>query len=888
MRKLPIYPTEPLPIGQTAIPLDTDHNCTKCELHKTTRAGDRCVPADGEAGDILVIGEFPSEYEVKSRRPFYSQVGKWLRNLIAAIAPGRAVVYMNAARCRLPNKDAAHEAVEACRGHNAAVYRECSPKVVLLLGSMAGLSFLGETFQPMSVRGGYSFAKNYETGEIIPVWLLPEPSKAMKNRLLARAFEADLRHALTSPTPRNFWNATYEVIETEEDAQLACEVLDRAPYVATDAETSGMLHEPDFRIECLSFSDGTRTFVFPRHSIQRDETRPWIVYALVTYDHTTWNGQYDLVSVHCDPLLRPVVEKTFGLNLFSDARIKRKLYEADTAADLGTAASLVGMGGHKREAHEVLDKICDELRKLALSKNLTPTGKVRKRPTMLHVREDKVPQTWFGYLDEGFAPEKFAYRFMNAEVIHRYNARDALTTWHLEAWANEKLIEDEGLLRIWTDVAQPAMYGYARMRLNGFPVDRGCLEVFKTYLETELAKIKEKIDGFKKDLNPNSPKQVAEYLSSQGIVPKRKTDSGAVSYSASSLEPFIDKHPIVDLILQYHELQKCLGTYATGLISHIHSDGRVHSSFLQDGTGTGRASSADPNLFNQPKGKTARKKILANMLRAAFQAPPNHKIIEVDEGQIEIRTLAHLSKDPSMMDTLNSGVDFHMASAKRFAGAMGKDPEAVTDMDRDNAKTSVFAAAYEIPAQLGFMLSKRLGIGRKEGNELAIAMFKGYVGMRQWMDDEYAKAYERGYTRTQWAGADGRKRPLWNMGRNPKTLADLEREMAASFGGSFEGEDGQAKFDLNEARSSWNTANQGTAADIVTSMLYAVQQWLDENTIDGQLVLHIYDSIMVIVHDDDVEKTVAFMKEFMTRKLLDVPLIVDTKVGQTWNTMKKI
>ncbi len=885
MRKLPIYPTEPLPIGQTAIPADSDNNCTKCELHKTTRAGERCVPADGEPGDILVIGEFPTEFDVKSQRPFAGQMGKWVRTLLGRIAPGRAVVFVNAARCRAPYGAALEGPVEACRGHNAAVYRECSPRVVLLMGPYAGLSFLGETYQPMSVRGGYSFAKNYETGDIIPVWMLPDPGKAVKNRLLAKAFEHDLEHALTSPTPRNFWNASYEVIETEEDARMACEVLDRAPYVATDAETSGMLHEPDFRIECLSFSDGERTYVFPRHSICSEETRAWLVYALVSYDHTTWNGQYDLVSVHCDPLLRPVEPKSFGLNLVSDARIKRKLYEADTAADLGTAANLVGMGGHKREAHDLLDKICDELRKLALSKNLTPTGKVRKRPTLNYVVEEEVDSTWLKYLDEGFAPEKFAYRFMDTEIIYRYNARDALATWHLESWANDKLLEDEGLLNIWVEVAQPAMYGYARMRLNGFPVDRGCLEVFKTYLETELAKIKEKIDGFKKDLNPNSPKQVGEYLSSQGIVPKRKTDSGAVSYSASSLEPFIDKHPVVDLILQYHELQKCLGTYAIGLISHIHSDGRVHSSFLQDGTGTGRASSADPNLFNQPKGKTERKKILANMLRAAFHAPPNHKIIEVDEGQIEIRTLAHLSQDPSMKETLNSGVDFHMASAKRFANAMGKDAEAVTDMDRDNAKTSVFAAAYEIPAQLGFMLSKRLKLDRKAGNELAIAMFKGYVGMRQWMDDEYAKAYENGYTRTQWNGKPGRKRPLWSMGRNPPTLVDLEKQLAASFRGDAEGS--EAGVDLNEARSSWNSANQGTAADIVTSMLWAVQKWLDENTKDGQLVLHIYDSIMVIVHDDDVEKTLAFMKELMTRQLLSVPLIVDAKVGQTWNTMKK-
>lgn len=305
----------------------------------------------------------------------------------------------------------------------------------------------------------------------------------------------------------------------------------------------------------------------------------------------------------------------------------------------------------------------------------------------------------------------------------------------------------------------------------------------------------------------------------------------------------------------------------------------------------------DPNFFNRLKGRDEESRILGNMLRACHRAPPGWSIIEADEGQIEIRMAANLSRDPAMIAMLNSGVDFHMQSATRFAPVMGKDISKMSkeelDLFRDVCKQTAFAAIYEIPAELGFMLAMRLKVTKKVGSELGDAMFKTYLGLRAWMDGAYADAWKFGHSITRWRGRSARARPLWGMGFNLPTLTELEAALAGEKQNRAFGKD--SKFDKTAARSPYNSECQGSSVDIITSMLWKVQCWLDANTDGGQFLLQIYDSIMVLVRDEEVEKTLDFLIPLMKDELeprvgyMDgVPLAVDVKVGKSWDSLVKV
>ncbi len=898
---LPLFPGKRLPVVQTVQPTERSSACTRCELHTLTPAGQRCIAPDGTPGDILVIGEYPGEFERRLGRPMADKAGQLLRDIFESVAPGRDVVYSMALGCkptfkRTPSGDLVPvqdipACLDACRPHVAQDLADVDAKVIFLVGPWAGISVLGSSYQALSVRTGYGWF--YNDGAK-PVFFLPDPSRALSNRLIARALKDDIATALQSPPSARLLDAQYSVVATTEEARKALLECRKAPYIATDVETSGMMFEADFRIECVAVAIENWTWVFPREYCEKDaDLLEALVDILHTCDNTSWNGQYDYTAFECDKLFKSAALRRYWdvsdppvMNLQSDARIKRKLLEADAAADLATAANLIGMGGHKQEAHTVLKAICDELRKYRMSFQKTPTGRTRPPITPVYIKPAELSQAtwdkWFEYLDVGFDEEKFAYRFMPKDILWRYCARDAFTTWHLEDWCNTRLILDPGLAMIWEEVAKSAMWAYCEMRMNGMPLDKGGLQLFAQYLETEIKQVQAKIDGYKPGLNPESPKQVGLYLSTLGIVPRRKTDTGQPSYSDDSLEEYKAKHPIVDLILQHRELIKQRGTYAIGYGHHLRSDGFVHPSYLPDGTEGGRASSQDPNLFNVTKGRTERKKKLADMLRACFKCPPGWEIVEVDAGQIEIRGAAHLSADPAMHAMLTSGTDFHMASAKKFAAATGKDPEKVTDMDREAAKTSNFAAIYEIPSQLGNMLATRLSISNKQGEELAQSMFRTYTRLREWMDERYAESWELGTSRTYWKGLPARRRPLWGLGKNPPTLAALEKELKKS-------RDAVKIYDLTAARSTYNGPVQGSSVDVIASHLWETVLWLRANTDGGKLILQVYDSIMVMVKTADVEKTVQFLKSAMTQPLFgNTPLTADAKRGPSWGSMTKI
>jgi DNA polymerase-1 len=591
--------------------------------------------------------------------------------------------------------------------------------------------------------------------------------------------------------------------------------------------------------------------------------------------------------MECDPIIKGLQvtkRRRWILNLQSDSRIKRKLYEADVDAKLETAAELVGMGGHKEEAHTVIKDISDELKKIAMARHKTPTGKVRKAPDLKILKDLKkpVPEVWLQYIDQGHRGQMLAYRYLDPDIMHRYCARDALTTFYLEEWCNDRLIENENLHMVWEEIAKPAMWAWCSARLAGFPVDKKRVELLADYLNVEIEKLGRQIEAHEPGLNPNSPQQVVAALEKRGFRSKRTTATGKTKMDKAVMEEFKGKHPLVDLIIAWKMFRHTQDNFVEGLIPYIRSDGKCHPSYLQDGTETGRPSSADPNFFNRLKGRDEESRKLGTMLRECHIMPPGHTLIEADEGQIEIREVMDLCGDPTGIEIITSGVDFHLASAKRFAAVLGKDPEKVSDIDREHAKTSNFAAIYELPDQLGFMLSKRIGISSKSGNELATALFGAYKNLLPWMDQKLADATANGYSVTRWRGKEARHRPLWHLGLPAPGKHDRDKS------------EDKTRWQ-NHARSSWNGEAQGSAVDIITSMLWRLQLWLDANTDGGRFVLQIYDSIMVIVKDEDVDKTIAYLHRLMTDMLDEkigylrsVPLAIDVKIGKSWGQMRKV
>lgn len=1516
MKRLPLFPSDPLPDVQTVAPLDRDPNCVRCELHKGTPAGKRCLPAEGDPGDILVVMDRPTEYELHVGRPAASPAGRWVRDAIARIAPGRNVVFTTGLGCKVPAGTEPKDLVapiEACRPYLSAILRDAEPQLVLIFGGQSGQSFLGRSFQPLSVRKGFGVffreQDDFAGGtyqEALPAYLLGDPGYALRNKLIAKALEEDLRYALTAPLP-DFPGlaATYEVVRTMEDAVEALECLQRAAFVATDCETSGMLHEPDFQVDCVAVSDGDRTFVWDRDAIEDPDTASALGAVLEDLDHCTWNGQFDLVAMECDPAIKglqtvPTKRRRWILNLQSDSRIKRKLFEADAHADLGTSAELIGLGGHKKEAHDLIEAISSELRKWSKSGLLTPTGRKRPPPVMVHVDPTEIPPVWADYLNQGFDAEKFAYRFLDRDVLLRYCARDAYTSHLLEQWCNDRLAENENLALVWDEVAQPAMWAWCRARLAGFPTDKRRVELLRDYLDVEIKKLGKKIEAVEPGLNPNAPQQVVAAFAKRGMVSKRTTITGKAKMDKAIMEEFRGQHPLVDLVLDWKMFRHTQDNFAEGLLPYIRSDGKCHPSFLQDGSecmpagelvltdrgylrveqvepgdtvlthlgrgrkvtavsrfdpqliykvtlssghvlrttgnhaywnggqwiradglsiggyvavhtrlpegwriidgfpgysvsswgrvrndrtglvlaqqkkgtwghlkvalkrngsrkrgpdfrdftvhqlvlraftddhdsslevmhkngiawdntlgnlawgtskenkadarkhgtmshrkysaqtkltdeiaevirsiprselndrevaetlgvsrelvkdirlgkkwlpeshvegkraqfglstvvhvevldretvygltveedhshvtggvvthNTGRPSSQDPNFFNRLKGRDEKSRVLGTMLRECHTAPEGWSIIEADQGQIEIRQVMDLSDDPTGIEVITSGTDFHMASARKFAEVLGKNPDLVSDIDREQAKTCIaegelvltdqglipienldknckvwdgtawvqhdgvvchglkrvishdgltatpdhhvympdgrciplevaamdgriavggdgevpvryaphdrtnhpgweseratsgvpvlqvrgastgvpvqrdgreddqlhlcrdvrgsahpasegplvrdvlavqqpelqagqalrspwdrvpvrelrsvcglgagastapnvprcgrgqagqrralrawesaarvpaseqqqqaddapdrvpggqpsgapcvgphedgqpglpiragvhleaavprceggrtlarcdsgrwanvydilnagprhrftvsgkvvansnFAAIYELPDQLGFMLSKRIGISKAEGDKLATALFGSYKNLLPWMMQCLKDSTERGYSITDWKGQEARHRPLWHLGLPEPSKSDRSKDTD------------KTRWQ-NHARSSWNGRVQGGAVDIITSQLWPVIQWLDANTNGGEFLLQIYDSIMLLVRDEEVDKTVTFLRQLMTDTvpgqprvgyMKKVPLSVDVKVGKSWGALSKV
>ncbi len=406
-------------------------------------------------------------------------------------------------------------------------------------------------------------------------------------------------------------------------------------------------------------------------------------------------------------------------------------------------------------------------------------------------------------------------------------------------------VKAAGMTKLLSDIEQPLAEVLASMELYGIALDAAGLRAFgdelAAELEKQLAFIYEAV-GY--EFNLNSPKQLAEALFGKLGLPPGKKNKNGYSTDAETLEGLRKLHPAVDGILLYRTYQKLNSTYVEGLLKAQGPDGRIHSSFNQTEARTGRISSLEPNMQNIPV-----RTELGSRLRAFFVAPKGEVLADADYSQIELRILAHISKDEAMRQAFLTGEDIHRATAARVNGLP---PAMVTPRLRSAAKAVNFGIVYGIGA---FSLSKDIGVTVREAQEFIDNYLASFPGVKHYMDETVNFGRRHGYVETLY----GRRRPLPELASSNRNVEALGKRMAL------------------------NTPIQGTAADIIKLAMIRVWRRLRTEHLAARLILQVHDELIVEAPRAEAETVSRILREEMEGAAsLAVPLDADVHLGGNW------
>ncbi|MCK9171415.1 MAG: DNA polymerase I, partial [Treponema sp.] len=427
-----------------------------------------------------------------------------------------------------------------------------------------------------------------------------------------------------------------------------------------------------------------------------------------------------------------------------------------------------------------------------------------------------------------------------------YGAEDSDFTWQLWQLFKPQL-EKKNLMNLFTGTEMKLLPVLAEMELRGIHLDTKALDKYDAELTGEIETTEQEIYSLVgHPFNIASTKQLQEVLfTERNLKPGKKTKTG-YSTDTSVLEDLASWDPVPRKILAYRELAKLQSTYVEALPKLCDKNGRLHTSYIQTGTATGRLSSRDPNLQNIPIRSDDGRRI-----RAAFTAVPHTVLISADYAQIELVVLAHLSGDPNMCRAFMDGVDVHRATASMIFGVP---PEEITSDQRRTAKTINFGVIYGMSA---FRLSNELGIPRTQAASFIESYFKTYASIQQFIDTTVSSAEKNGYVETIF----GRRRPIMNINsRNKLEKASAERIAV-------------------------NTPVQGSAADIVKQAMLDVDAALRQTHSEAKLLLQVHDELIFECPDDKktIDSTVALIQDKMEHAVkLRVPLRVSIETGKNW------
>lgn len=406
-------------------------------------------------------------------------------------------------------------------------------------------------------------------------------------------------------------------------------------------------------------------------------------------------------------------------------------------------------------------------------------------------------------------------------------------------------IGETGSAAVLTDIEIPLATVLVAMEREGVSIDVDGIKAFGEEVSTKADRISSEIYEYAgHEFNIGSPKQLGSVLFEKLALPSAKKTKTGYSTNADVLESLMDKHPIVPLITEYRALTKLQNTYVTGLLKVVGEDGRVHSTFKQTETRTGRISSAEPNIQNIPV-----RTPLGREMRRFFTAKDGCLLVDADYSQIELRVLAHISGDEIMKKAFLDGVDIHTVTASQV---FNQPIEWVTPDLRSKAKAVNFGIVYGIGA---FSLSKDIGVSVPKASEYIRSYLSKYSGIAHYMEQTVAKAKRDGYVETMF----GRRRYIKELAAKNKNLQAFGERVAK------------------------NTPIQGTAADIIKIAMIKVYNRLKESGLDARLILQVHDELIVEAREDCAEKVAALLKEEMENAVkLTVPMTVDVNIGKTW------
>ena len=447
----------------------------------------------------------------------------------------------------------------------------------------------------------------------------------------------------------------------------------------------------------------------------------------------------------------------------------------------------------------------------------------------------------------GSGKKQLSFNEVSLDQAAPYACEDVIVTHELNKVLEEKIGQFPKLQALYQTLELPLVKIMFKLERNGALIDVASLYNQQVQIKSEMAKIQaQAFDIAGVEFNLESPKQIQQILFSEeglGLEPKKKTPKGQPSTNEEALK--LLNHPLVDLIMSYRTLTKLNSTYLEALPKQINArTGRLHTSYHQAVTATGRLSSSKPNLQNIPIRSEQGARI-----RSAFVASEGNIIVAADYSQIELRIMAHISKDKNLVEAFNNNVDVHSATAAQM---FGTPLDKVSKDQRRNAKAINFGLIYGMSA---FGLAKQIDVSRTEAKEYIDAYFENYPGVLKYMDSTKEKAKELGFVET----IEGRRLYLPQVNAKNKMLQQ------------------------HALRTAINAPMQGSSADIIKKAMLDIQTWIDSENNGVKMLMQVHDEL---VFKMPVDKAQAYAEVIRTKMEdaveLDIPLVVDVGIADNW------
>ena len=899
MKFLPLFPTglPPAAIDKSG-PLRRNPHCGRCSLSE--RAIKRCLPPVGEKGGLLLVAGSPDKQSNATGISFSSGGGRYAVGVAKKFWSG-PLAGTYAAACHAGELAVEEKHLAKCRPYLRSFIDEIAPTRIVLLGGAAIRGVLGRYVHARSARCGFSWVT--VGGRKVPVILLmnpdhPDQGGELDGRFAKAAFESDMQWACT--VSDDFLRERREFIESsiysvvsdeataiEAEALLLSELKRTGKPLTWDVETRGKMFDSDFRIisAALGVAGGNSSFVWNREALVKGSASSDALVRLLKDPDLCWveQGSYDELAAMC----------YFGAPIAGerrDVRLVRKALDcAVKAADLDTLSELVGTGGYKADFEAHLKNAREKVKKWNPAQGMLfdecPDPTARQRLWDLSRLEDKK------IFDE--YEKSYLYALVPSDVLPLYNARDQVTTGllHEELWP--KLQADPGSVLLWNEVTGPASRSYTWAEYWGAPMSRGAIRAVIQESKSAKAALEPQLRAH---LTPqfakvsfSSDEQVAGFLFTPtelgglGLPVVKKTDTGAPSVDAEALETLYAQfnHPFIELFSAYVS-QDTDRKKVEEFERFLREDGRIHPTYLLDGTEPGRPSCHAPNLFNMKSpeecdscrgkgcencdftGATAE----SRRIRACFEAPEDFEILETDLSQVELRGMAVIADEPVLIEAYLHGKDIHNETIEFVFEVSGR------KISRRYAKIGNFLIPYGGRART-FAASLKIPI------EMARVIFDAIEGRYPNVKSAKARFLEEarrtGTTCNYWF-VDGlpvpcQKRPLWNL-------------------------DSSDNYLRNKAENGvFNTRIQGTfSGSLVLASHARIVKYILDNGLQHlwRPAVNVYDSIIGPCHKAllplAARMTVDVMTSWVVKWMPDgkpFPLEADCKVGRNLGVAKK-